>query len=41
MTVEMITALSSIALSLFTLIYTVIFNDKQSVLQTVTANRMD
>ena len=41
MTVEMITALSSIALSLFTLIFTVIFNDKQSVLQTVTANRMD
>lgn len=41
MSIEMITALSSIALSLFTLIYTAISNDKQSILQTVTANRMD
>ncbi|MBQ9492659.1 MAG: hypothetical protein IJR54_02870 [Oscillibacter sp.] len=41
MSIEMITALSSIVVSLLTLVYTIISNDKQSVLQSVTANRMD
>ena len=41
MTIEMITALSSIALSLFTLAYTVMSNEKQAILQTVTVNRMN
>ena len=41
MTLEMITALSSIVLSLVTLGYTIISNNRQSVLKTVTANRME
>ena len=41
MSIEMITALSSAILALFTLGYTVISNHKQSVLQFITAHRME
>ena len=41
MTIEMITALSSVVIALCTLGYTIISSHKQSVLQFITANRMD
>ena len=41
MTPEMVTAVSSIIISLFTLVYSVVTKKRQAVLQNVTANRMD